>query len=176
MIEYRKEVDELLKSYAEYKKLLNIESTLSLKLARQKINGTVDTKLVDEHSSVKTNLQNLSDSMTFSNPFVWITYKFEAYKDEAQPIRTMRDFRIHCSKEAYICTKRFTFINEQLAVRGQQPLLNTAYYSDETSLDKLIDNTPLQNLIDDPAFSELWQTHEYTTMNNQVAKWENYKG
>jgi hypothetical protein len=127
MAEYRKEVDDLLKLYAKYKELLFIEADLSTKRAKQKIIGVVDAELVNDHETAKKNLQRLSDSMTFSNPFVWILYKFEAYKNEAQSIRTIRDFRIHCSKVGDICTKRFLFVNEQLTQKDQPTLMDDLY-------------------------------------------------
>lgn len=164
----------LLKAYAEYKQLLQIEAELSIKLAKQKINGVVDIELASGHERSKQTLQNLSDSMTFSNPNVWIMYKFEAYKNEAQTLRTMRDFRIHCSKDGDICTKRFSFVNEQLDLGGQRPLTDADYYNDSTSLDTLLEERPLQELVHDQVFMNLWKTHEYNMVDERVAKWESY--
>ncbi|MFZ1250220.1 MAG: hypothetical protein WAR37_02115 [Candidatus Microsaccharimonas sp.] len=173
MVEYREEVDRLLRAYSEYKVLLKVEAGLSMERAKQKIIGDVDERLAADYENVKQKQQSLSDSMTFSNPFVWIMYKFEAYKDEAQPIRTIRDFRIHCSKDGYICTKRFRFINEQLAQRGQKTLLDS-YYANDDLLNTLIKENSLQELVNDSTFIGLWQKHEFNTVNTRVAKWESY--
>ena len=100
-------------------------------------------------------------------------YKFEAYKNEAQPIRTMRDFRIHCSKVGDICTKRFTFVNEQHTLKGQPNLMDDQY-DDSFLLDKLLDEESIQALVDDPMFMTFWKKHEYNTVNTRVAKWESY--
>lgn len=173
MVEYRKEVDDLLKAYAEYKELLKTEADLSMKRAKQKIIGVADAELTNDHETAKKNIQSLSDSMTFSNPFVWIMYKFEAYKNEAQPIRTMRDFRIHCSKAGDICTKRFSFVNEQLTQKGK-PTLADDHYDDSFLLDTLLQDESMQALVNDPMFMSLWKKHEYNTVNTRVAKWESY--
>ena len=174
MVEYQEQVDSLLATYAEYKQLLEIEAKLSMKRAKQKISGLIDSDLAAKHEQAKRDLQTLSDSMTFSNPFVWIMYKFEAYKDEAQPIRTMRDFRIHCSKEGDICTKRFTFVNEQLALGGQRTLTDADYYDDNSLLDTLLEERSLQELVHDPEFMKFWRVYEYNTVDGRTAKWEGY--
>jgi hypothetical protein len=173
MAEYRKEVDDLLKLYAKYKELLFIEADLSTKRAKQKIIGVVDAELVNDHETAKKNLQRLSDSMTFSNPFVWILYKFEAYKNEAQSIRTIRDFRIHCSKVGDICTKRFLFVNEQLTQKDH-PTLMDDLYDGSLLLNALLKDKSLQALVNDPTFMALWKTHEYNTVDTRVTKWESY--
>jgi hypothetical protein len=173
MVEYRKEVDDLLKAYSEYKELLKTEADLSMKRAKQKIVGVVDTELANDHEKARKNLQSLSNSMTFSNPFVWIMYKFEGYKNEAQSIRTMRDFRIHCSKVGDICTKRFSFVNEQLIQKGQ-PTLMDDHYDDNSLLDTLLQEESIQALVNDPMFMALWKKHEYNTDKTRVAKWESY--
>jgi hypothetical protein len=174
MIEYRREVDDLLTAYGEYKQLLQVEADLSMKVAKQKISGSIDAELNSKHTQIKQALQDLSDSMRFSNPFVWIMYKYEAYQNEAQPIRTLRDFRLHCSKDGYICTKRFMFLNEQLALKGHRSLMLIDYYHDDMLLNELLEENSLQELMQDPGFITLWQHHEYTTVDGRVAKWEGY--
>ncbi len=174
MVEYREEVDSLIQAYGEYKRLLQDEADISMKLAKQKIVGTVEPRLLGLHKKTKQALQAVSNSMTFSNPFVWIMYKFEAYKDEAQPIRTMRDFRVHCSKNGDICAKRFAFINEQLVSRKLVPLTDTSYYKDDISLDTLLEEQGIQEIAENPAFMALWGSYEYHEIANQPAKWQNY--
>jgi len=174
MTEWREEVDDLLRAYAEYGQLLKIEAGLSMKRAKQKIVGIVDVDLISKHESVKRSLQSVSDSMTFSTPFAWIMYKFEAYKNEAQPIRTMRDFRVHCSKDGDICSKRFAFVNEQLTKGGQRSLLDTSYFEDSILLDALLKDRSIQGLINNSVFMSLWRMYEYNIANDRVAKWENY--
>ena len=173
MDEYMEEVDDLLKAYLKYKELLKIEADLSMKRAQQKIMGVLDTELTNDHETAKKNLQLLSDSMTFSNPFVWIMYKFEAYKNEAQSIRTMRDFRIHCGKVEDICTKRFSFVNEQLTQKGQPTLMDDRY-DDSFLIDMLLREESIKALVNDPMFMTLWKKHEYNTVNILAAKWESY--
>lgn len=174
MTDYRQEVDGLITAYKKYKQLVQDEAVLSSSLAKQKILGVVDEKLSEKRSVIQQKLRDLSDSMTFSHPFVWILYKFEAYKDEAQPIRTMRDFRIHCSKEGDICTKRFAFVNERLERAGRRTLRDSEYYGDAMLLDALIEDNSLLELVSDSEFVRLWGTHEFNIDNGRVAKWESY--
>lgn len=174
MIEYRQEVDGLIAAYEKYKQLVEDEAVLSSTLAKQKILGVADEKLSERRAAIQRKLRDLSDSMTFSHPFVWILYKFKAYKNEAQPIRTMRDFRIHCSKEGDICTKRFAFVNERLDRAGRRTLRDGKYYDDAMLLDALIEDDSLLELVSDSEFMELWKTHEFNFDNGRVAKWESY--
>ena len=174
MVEYRQEVDKLIAAYGRYKQLVQDEAALSSTLAKQKILGTVDETLSEQRAALQRELQDVSDSMTFSHPFVWILYKFEAYKDEAQPIRTLRDFRVHCSKEGDICTKRFAFVNEQLARAGRHTLRDVESYEDALPLSALIEDQALTELARDTEFMKLWKTHEYTTIDGRVAKWEGH--
>lgn len=174
MTEYMQEVDELITAYKKYKQLVQDEAVLSSTLAKQKILGVVNEKLSKKRAAIQQKLRDLSDSMTFSHPFVWILYKFEAYKDEAQPIRTMRDFRIHCSKEGDICTKRYAFVNESLERAGRRTLRDGRYYDDAMLLDALIEDDSLLELVSDSKFMQLWKTHEFNDDNGRVAKWESY--
>lgn len=174
MIEYRQEVDGLIAAYEKYKQLLQDEAVLSSTLAKQKILGVVDETLSERRNVVQQKMRDLSDSMTFSHPFVWILYKFEAYKDEAQPIRTMRDFRIHCSKGGDICTKRFAFVNERLDRAGRRTLRDDKFYDDAMLLDALVEDDSLLKLVNDSGFMQLWKAHEFNVDNGRVAKWESY--
>lgn len=167
------EVARLLEAYGRYKGLLEQQQTVSSKLAKQKLRGDVSSKDKASFERLTDELQRLSDSMTFASPTVWMRYKYEAYQNEAQPIRTMHDFRMHCSKPGYICTKRFMFVNEQLA-RRQLPLLTDAKaYGDGMSLGKLLADDVFAMLERDEGFMDKWAEYEYHTVNGRVAKWEN---
>ena len=112
--------------------------------------------------------------MTFDTPLVWVMYKFEAYQDEAQPIQTMHDFRLHCSKPGYICTKRFTFLNTHLCNNGQCPLADDERYPDKMLLSEIF---PLLGEIErDEVFVSIWRAHEYYQEDGIVKKWQDYAG
>ncbi len=101
-------------------------------------------------------------------------YKFEAYQNEAQPIRTMHDFRVHCSKPGYICTKRFTFLNDQLESTGNSRLTDKGIYPDDMLLNEVFSNEQLGVLSGNADFSRLWNKYEFYKSGATAAKWENY--
>lgn len=168
------EVNKLLNQYQQYKKLLEELGAIERQLAKAKLLGTNQSLLKSEQITLKKELQTLSDAMTFANPIIWIQYKNLAYKDEAQPITTMHDLRVHCSKPDYICTKRYTFLNEYLTKQGIPALSDQATYPDTLELTQLLKTPSLQALVEDPAFLKQWALYEYFTQNGQVAKWENF--
>ena len=104
------------------------------RLALAKLKNSDVEQVRIELDNLRHSQQQLSDAMTFDTPLVWVMYKFEAYQDETQPIRTMHDFRLHCSKPGYICTKRFIFLNAHLCINGQRPLTDSEQYPDEMLL------------------------------------------
>ena len=121
----RAAVDRLLDMYDEYETLTAKIAAAERRLALAKLKNSDVEQIRIELDDLRRDQQRLSDGMTFDTPLVWVMYKFEAYKDEAQPIRTMHDFRLHCSKPGYICTKRFIFLNAHLCSNGQRPLTDS---------------------------------------------------
>lgn len=119
-------------------------------------------------------LQTISDDMTFANPVVWMQYKFEAYAGTSQAIVDLDDFRKHCSKPGYICTKRFEFVNEWLRRSGAD-LRDESWLPGATQLDVAYSDDRIVALCIDEEFMRLWDSNEYHRMDNgRVAKWENY--
>jgi hypothetical protein len=169
------EVTKLLEAYGLYNALLAQQQEVSSKLAKQKLKGDVSPADQASFDQLTDQLQQVSDSMTFASPTVWMRYKNEAYKDEAQPIKTMHDFRMHCSKPGYICTKRFLFVNEQLTSRHLPLLTDRKAYSDEVSLSELLTKDIFAVLEQNEDFMGAWATYEYHKENDRVAKWENYQ-
>jgi len=168
------EVEVLLRQYAQYTRLAQQEALTARALAKAKLKAKPLDELLNEHTTLKDQLQKLSDEMTFATPAVWMQYKYEAYKHEAQPIRTMNDFRVHCSKPDYICTKRYTFLNQSLVRRGEPSLADTHTYPDTLSLDEVLQTPALTHLLHDDDFMKAWAAYEYHTADGRVAKWENF--
>ena len=133
----RAAVDRLLDMYDEYKTLAAKITAAERRLALAKLKNSGVEQIRIELDELRHNQQQLSDDMTFDTPLVWVMYKFEAYQDEVQPIRTMHDFRLHCSKPGYICTKRFIFLNAHLCSNGQRPLIGSKKYPDEMLLSEI---------------------------------------
>jgi hypothetical protein len=129
------------------------------------------TKQIDETAS---DLQRISDEMTFANPVVWMMYKYRAYQGTSQAITDMQDFRKHCSKPGYICTKRYLFLNDYLKGRGVD-LNDRSSFADNLELPEVYGNAALLALPEDKAFMAEWDRHEYHETNSRVAKWENSK-
>ena len=166
-------VDKLLRMYDEYKTLTVKITAAERHLALAKLKNSGVEQIQIELDDLRHSQQQLSDDMTFDTPLVWVMYKFEAYQDEAQPIRTMHDFRLHCSKSGYICTKRFIFLNAHLYSNGQRPLTDSKKYPDEMLLSEIF---PLLSEIErDKNFLSNWRTHEYYQEDGAAKKWQDYK-
>lgn len=167
----RQQVDQLVVMYKEYKALQTRQVDYRRQLAKAKLRGDDTTQLQAEYDDLTKQMQVISDEMTYSSPSVWILYKYEAYADDAQSIRTMQDFRQHCSKPGYICTKRFDFLNAQLTQRSIEPLTNNVVFPDSMLLTDIL---PAMNDIEsDGRFMHQWGLHEYYQDGDRVAKWEN---
>ena len=168
----RAAVDRLLDMYDEYKTLAAKIAAAERRLALAKLRNSDIEQVQTELDILRRDQQQLSDTMTFDTPLIWVMYKFEAYQDEAQPIRTMHDFRLHCSKPGYICTKRFIFLNAHLCSNGQRPLTDSEQYPDEMLLSEIF---PLLSKIEqDEAFLSSWRSHEYYQEDGAIKKWQNY--
>ena len=168
----RAAVDRLLSMYDEYKTLTVKIAAAERRLALAKLRNSDIEQVQTELDILRRDQQRLSDTMTFDTPLIWVMYKFEAYKDEAQPIQTMHDFRLHCSKPGYICTKRFIFLNAHLCSNGQHLLTDGEQYPDEMLLRDIF---PLLGEIEqDEAFLSSWRSHEYYQEDGAIKKWQNY--
>mgnify|MGYP000914311586 CR=1 FL=1 len=168
----RAAVDKLLDMYDEYKTLTTKIAAAERRLALAKLRNSDIEQVQTELDGLRRDQQRLSDTMTFDTPLIWVMYKFEAYQDEAQPIRTMHDFRLHCSKPGYICTKRLIFLNAHLCSNGQRPLTDSKKYPDEMLLSEIF---PLLSKIEqDEAFLSSWRSHEYYQEDGAIRKWQNY--
>lgn len=168
------QVERLLGQYDEYKKVHAATARVASSLARAKIKQLPVQDLVKEYEELQVSLQQISDDMTFDSPLIWIQYKYEAYKEEAQPILTMQDLRAHCSKAGYICTKRFTFLNDELRSAGLSTLDDALLYPDTLSLEVALASESLRSITADEDFMHSWRTYEYCRDGDRVAKWENY--
>ena len=168
----RAAVDKLLDMYDEYKALTAKIAAAEHRLALAKLKNSSGEQIRIELDDLRHSQQQLSDNMTFDTPLVWVMYKFEAYQDEAQPIKTMHDFRLHCSKPGYICTKRFTFLNAHLCNNGQRPLTDSEQYHDEMLLSEIF--PLLADIEQDEAFLSSWCAHEYYQEAGIVKKWQDY--
>lgn len=167
----RQQVNQLVAMYTDHKALLARQADCQRQLAKAKIRHEDIADLQAAYDDLATQMQLISDTMTYASPSIWILYKYEAYADEPQSIRTMQDFRQHCSKPGYICTKRFDFLNAALVQRGAVPLTDVTAFPDTTPL---VDALPAVDTVEsDDLFMRAWHNHEYYREGDRVAKWEN---
>lgn len=167
----RRQTDVLLGMYEEYKHIAEEQQSLASQLTKAKLKKQPSDELQSLYDHASREMQSISESMTFASPLVWMMYKFEAYQQEAQPIRTIQDFRLHCTKPGYICTKRFEFVNAELGRRQLAPLSDRESYSDDMLLCDTYD--AVLPLMADDAFMDTWDEREYYKIDGRVAKWEN---
>ncbi|MDO4712729.1 MAG: hypothetical protein Q4B05_02380 [Candidatus Saccharibacteria bacterium] len=167
----RMAVDRLLRMYGEYRRLGEQLAQAERALMRAKLAGSDTTTARATLDALRTQQQTISDAMTFATPLIWVMYKCEAYRDEAQPIATLHDFRLHCAKPGYICTKRLHFLNQWCQRRGRTPFSDTGAYPDEMRLEELY--AELAVLEQDASLMEEWRRHEYYQENGAVKKWQN---
>lgn len=167
----RQQVDQLVAMYNDHKALLVRQSDCQRQLAKAKIRHEDTAPLQATYDDLVAQMQLISDTMTYAFPSIWILYKYEAYADESQSIRTLADFRQHCSKPGYICTKRFDFLNAALVQRGAVSLTDIAAFPDAMSLNEVL--PAIHDIEADEMFMQAWQSHEYYRDGDRVAKWEN---
>lgn len=168
----RAAVDRLLDMYDDYKTLAAKITAAERRLALAKLKNSGVEQIQIELDDLRRDQQQLSDAMTFDTPLIWVMYKFEAYQDEAQPIQTMHDFRLHCSKPGYICTKRLIFLNAHLCSNGQSSLMDRKQYPDEMLLSEIF--SLLGEIEQDEVFMSSWRAHEYYQEDGAIKKWQNY--
>ena len=168
----RAAVDRLLDMYDEYKTLTVKIAAAERRLALAKLKNSGVEQIRIELDDLRHSQQQLSDDMTFDTPLIWVMYKFEAYQDEAQTIKTMHDFRLHCSKPGYICTKRFISLNAHLCSNGQRSLIDSKKYPDEMLLSEIF--PLLREIGQDEVFMSSWHAHEYYQEDGVIKKWQNY--
>lgn len=169
----RQAVDALLAHYRQYQDYQAEVARLERTLAKQKLRGESTEATTRQLREQQAAIDKLSDAMTFATPRIWVMYKYEAYQDEAQPIATMHDLRLHCAKPGYICTKRMNFLNEYLIDHGQVPLSDDVRYPDDMRLDAIY--AELAALESDESLLADWQAHEYFREDGVVKKWQRYK-
>ena len=168
----RDAVDGLLEQYRQYRKL-DVQIAAHKRLvAHQKAIGTVSSADMTQLAKLQREQSTLSDAMTFDSPLIWVMYKFEAYQDAPQPIRTLHDFRLHCSKPDYICTKRWMFVNQWRRHMDLVPFSDVSSYPDEVELPVLYDE--LEQLASDERFMVAWRNYEYYQADGVVGKWQNF--
>lgn len=167
----REQVDKLVGMYEDHKTLLACQANCQRQLAKAKLRHDDTTQLQAAYDDLSMQMQVISDTMTYASPSIWILYKYEAYANEAQSIRTVQDFRQHCSKPGYICTKRYDFMNTALISRGLHPLTDDKMYLETMPLIEVLG--VVRPLEEDEIFMQAWRNHEYYRDEGRVAKWEN---
>jgi hypothetical protein len=127
---------------------------------------------LDSVSRLESEKKVLWDSMKYQNPYVWLQYKLQAYKDSPKAIITIWDLKKHCEEPTYICHKRLQFLSN---------ILLTQYNID--IFDESLENLDIQEVIWFPQLMEIsqnenhmqnWSLYEFYSINGETAKWENF--
>lgn len=112
-------------------------------------------------------------AMKFQNPLIWVMYKFEAYRNEERPIRTIHDLVTHDDdlrqkqKIPTLCDKRLNYINRWLTSRQGFDILG---FGKETPLDVLAADPRFTSMLLDQQFMDGWREYE----NHEQGKWYGY--
>ncbi len=186
---YEKVVCRLIMQYEEYlflseaiRELENERFTSIARVAKEK-NTSISTftgnlagreflKSIDQKISLyKTDLQRLSDEMTYPNHYIWMMYKDKAYQDTSMEIATLADLRRHCSPLGYICTIRFKFFSEYLKEYKKNDLNDYKKYPDNIKLSDFYNFEEITALLEDTDFLIQWKQHEYLITGDTINKW-----
>ena len=167
------DVEALLAMYETYRGILKEKAEAEKELARATLMSKNTDDLSAQIDQLDNKLQDISDAMTFDTPRIWIEYKYKAYKSESQPIATMHDLRLHCSKPGYICTSRMDFLNDSLLQIEQTPLSDRDAYPDSMDIQTFLETHLLDTLPEN--IMTTWRRHEYNRdSSGSVAKWQSY--
>lgn len=167
-------VDRLILQYKEYlylnKKIKELENKKFAEILKSKSGKKV--KLIEDTIAlVKTDLNQVSNEMTFANPIIWMMYKYRAYKNTSNEISTLEDFRKHCEPEGYICTARYKFLKEFMRKNLSIDLDNKSLYPDTLELDDFYTKKEITSLLENHQFLKMWKEKEYLITKNKINKW-----
>lgn len=124
---------------------------------------------LDPLADARKKLTEIGDGMKFQNPLIWLTYKFEAYKDEEGALTTVGDLIKHCDVDG-ICHRRFDAINRSLREKYCGDITTSTFISSDTNLADLGKDRRFIALCFDLNFQTKWSRHE----NDPQGKWKNY--
>jgi hypothetical protein len=128
----------------------------------------------NEYQTLSNKLQEISDSMFFDTPIVWMLYKRHAYVNSGHPIKTLKDLIVHASEPGDICTKRFHYLNAQVKRLLGVSLTDSVAFSPEVDLETLAQSPQIEKISANENILTTWRSHEYFKVGDRVAKWENY--
>jgi hypothetical protein len=169
----RREVDSLLVAYKQYKTLsaqidAGVPPTEKLKFSL--LGNLGEMQNLDPLAETKKRLEEIGNGMKFQNPLIWLTYKYEAYEGEKNPLTTVSDLIKHCHVDG-ICHKRFDAINSYLRHKyNGGDITNAAFIDPDTSLLDLSQDRRFIALCFDLPFQTKWSRHE----NDTSGKWKQY--
>ncbi len=118
-----------------------------------------------EGSGEKGLLEHVGDIMRFDTPLVWLAYKFFAYQNSKDEIKTIGDLHAHCSDPDDICAKRFQFV---------KAIIDSA--ADNESISYLWENVETVMALRAKELVDAWRGFEFYEMNGHICKWQNDRG
>lgn len=167
--DFSKSDEKIQKLLSQYKQYLDLSEKIEILEKSENKNLEKNIKI----SKLKFKQKKIWDDMKFDNPYIWIKYKEEAYKNSKNKIENIWDFIKHCTENpAHICFQRFDFLDD---------FLKKNYSFDLNSLEKsekinnFLKNNIIQEISKNKDFIKNWLKFEYFEENWETKKWENYK-
>jgi len=144
------------------------------KKTQQEIDKLLHQYTKYQQAESKEEKSKIGDAMTYSDPIVWMMYKFKAYQESDHEIKTLDDLKHHSLEHGGICEKRFIFLTKEIQNRYGKNIKDIDEFSPLLTLDTFCRTAILNDLIKIKDFIKTWQKYEYHTESHRVAKWENY--
>ncbi len=172
--QHRARIQELLAQYDQYKRI--DEEIAGLRHATSPGGIIVPAQQEELDLRILTleqARQEVSDSMRFDTPQIWMGYKATAYAGTPSEIRTLGAFLEHCLPPGHICKQRMDYLQAELTRKGKT--LGNGALDLSTPLEKAATSPLVIELCEDPALISDWQRYEFNKQNGKNAKWKNYE-
>lgn len=153
---------------ADYHKYMDLEAQIE-KLVWL-INS--ENKYLDSVSRLESEKKVLWDSMKYQNPYVWLQYKLQAYKDSPKAIITIWDLKKHCEEPTYICHKRLQFLSNILLTQYNIDIFDESL--EDLDIQEVIWFSQLMEISQNENHMQNWSLYEFYSINGETAKWENF--
>jgi len=163
-----KETHRLLGLYDSYRKLE--AQILSMQKSRS------DTS-IRKAKRMRKRLQNISNSIRFQSPIVWMMFKDKRGLLANQPSEKIADFggfRKHSAHEASSCGLRLDFLNRYTKKEGLD-LLDKETFPDQMPVESVYSNNKIIEIATMPDLLRDWKKHEFYEEAGRPCKWKNYK-
>lgn len=123
-------------------------------------------------SELESEKKLLWDSMKYPNPYIWLQYKLQAYKNSPKQITTIWDLKEHCKDPTYICHKRLQFLSNILKNEYKIDIFDENL--ENLEIEQVIQNAVINEISQNETHMQNWSFYEFYSINGETAKWENF--